>query len=64
MEEDGVDTIDAKESKAAVVVMATIRTKRAGATKRTHAEMRNLRIVNESGARNGTKENVKNLDHQ
>ena len=64
MEEESIDIIDAKEAKAAVMVMATTTTKRAGATKRTRAEPTNLRIVNASGARSGTKENAENHGRQ
>ena len=63
MEDESVDIIDAKV-KAAVVVMATTTTKRAGAMKRAHSETKNLRIVNTSGARSGTKENAENLGCQ
>ena len=64
MEKESVEEINAKEAKATVVVTATTRTKRAGVTEKTHAETKILRIVNASGARNGTKENAENLGHQ
>ena len=63
MEEKSVEEINAEE-KAMVVVTETTRTKKTGATERTHAETKILHIVNASGARNGTTENVVNLDHQ